>query len=448
MRLGVIAACAAVASPAAADPVDRLEASGFLGIHKFDEENGLGNALAPEQRPQTAPTFGARVSYLALQTKGDLHLDLGGEAELSFTPSWTGYGFEGPRPSYFAPVFGYRAGLILRLGGGWFQPHVTGGVGGATVVSSSIFMADETDPVFLWGLGAAFEMTRGWHLRFDGRQYVTEAMGGDTTSNFELIVSAGVKFGYKAKIELPPPKVDVIVETPPEPPKDSDNDGIPDNLDACRFAAEAVNGINDQDGCPEPDPDGDKIISDVDKCPDRAEDFDKFEDEDGCPDDDNDKDGVVDARDACPNEPENKNGITDDDGCADQVPATITTALAGASKVKFEGGRARLSKGAKAALDMALLAMLNNPKLKILITAHPERDSDNQRELARKRHDVVKWYLIEQGVSQSALVTAVGPVAAKKAPVLVMSVALDAAAPPPGPAPAPKQPAPAPAPKS
>jgi len=100
----------AFSSPAFADPADRVEATGFLGVEDFAKDNGLGNALAPEQRPQTAPTFGGRLTYIPLKTSGDIHLALGTELELSFTPAWTGYGFDSMRPSYFAPVFGYRYG--------------------------------------------------------------------------------------------------------------------------------------------------------------------------------------------------------------------------------------------------------------------------------------------------------------------------------------------------
>ncbi|HEY5922650.1 MAG TPA: outer membrane beta-barrel protein [Kofleriaceae bacterium] len=416
----------AISTPAVGDPIDRLEATGFLGVEQFATDNGLGNALAPEQRPQTAPTFGARITYIALRAGADIHLGLGGEAELSFTPAWTGYGFESARPSYFAPVFGYRANLLLRLGGGWFEPHVTGGIGAASVASDSPLMAKETDPVFVWGLGAQIAMQQGWQLRLDGRQVITESMSGGTTSNYELVLGLGIRFGQRPKQE--PTEEQVVVVNPPPPPppqpdRDSDSDGIPDKLDACPQQMEAVNGVDDQDGCPEPDPDGDKLVTGIDKCPDRAEDFDKFEDDDGCPDDDNDKDGVADARDACPNEAENKNGIADDDGCIDKIPPAVIEALAAASKAKFDAKSVRLSTRVKTALDKTLLAMLNNPKLKFVITVHAEKDGDKDATLAKKRAENVKGYLLEQGVAMGSLTTTVGPVPTdKKAPLLVVSI--------------------------
>ncbi|HEX5060218.1 MAG TPA: outer membrane beta-barrel protein [Kofleriaceae bacterium] len=427
MRAGVLATLVALSSPAIADPADRLEASGFLGVEDFSKENGLGNALAPEQRPQTAPTFGGRLTYFALETSGDMHLDLGVEAELSFTPAWTGYGFKEARPSYFAPVFGYRANLLLRLGGGWFQPHVSGGVGALTVASDSPLMAKETDPVFVWGLGAQFAMGSGWQVRLDARQALTESVTGDTTSNLEALLSVGMRFGEKPPKPEPIEHIDVVVQKPPPPPepdKDSDNDGIPDKLDGCPAQAESVNGIDDQDGCPEPDPDGDKIVGTADKCPDRAEDFDKFEDEDGCPEDDNDKDGIVDARDVCPNEPETKNGITDDDGCPDAVPPAVVEALATATKAKFDANSVRISSRIKTALDKALITMMSNAKLKYVITVHPDKDGDKDAVLANRRAENVKFYLVEQGVAMGALSTTVGPVSKdKNAPQLEITIA-------------------------
>jgi len=411
----------AIASPARAD--SNLEASGFLGLMDFASDIRLGSALAPEQRPQTAPIFGARLTYTPIRSRasGNLHLDLALEPELSFTPSWTGYGFDEDRPSYFAPVFSYRLNVLIRLGGGFIQPHVIAGVGGATVASPSPYMKKETDPVYVWGIGATMQMIDRWQLRLDAKQNRMPAMDGGTTSSYELLVSVGARFGLAPATSSEHVDIAHAPPKPPEPDRDSDNDGIPDSLDTCPKDPETVNGVDDEDGCPEADPDGDKIIGAADKCPDKAEDYDRFEDNDGCPDEDNDKDGIVDAKDKCPNESETFNGIADDDGCPDQITPAITSALASASKVKFESGRPRLSDKAKAALDRALGMMLNNPKLKVAITVHPDKADAKAAELAKKRADVVKWYLVEQGVAAGQLSPTVGPVV-KKAPFLELAV--------------------------
>jgi len=428
VRNGVIAALLVArlgqGATASADPAGRMEATGFLGVDYYGDEVGLGGGKPPVQRPQTAPTFGGRLTYILLRLgRPDLHFDLGIEGELSFTPSWTGYGFDGPRPSVFAPVFGYHANLLLRLGGGWIQPHVTAGGGGETIASSSEYMSKETDGIFQWGVGASFPFDR-WQLRFDARQGIVESINGGTTQTYEAHMSIGAVFGgakKKVVIDMTP---EVIVVAPPkkEPPpdKDTDGDGILDSVDVCPTQAESINGIADQDGCPEPDTDNDGIVGNDDKCPDRAEDFDTFEDDDGCPDDDNDKDGIQDTKDACPNEAENKNGIQDQDGCVDQIPDTIVKALAaGASGVKFEAGKKRLNSKSKESLGQALGVLLSNKTLRVTITAAADKDGDAGAELAKKRADVVKWYLIDQGVAEGNITTAVGPVpTSKKAPVI------------------------------
>lgn len=96
---------------------------------------------------------------------------------------------------------------------------------------------------------------------------------------------------------------------------DKDGDGLPDSVDACPDEPEDKDGVQDEDGCPDPDNDGDGIPDQTDQCPNEAEDKDGFQDGDGCPERDNDNDGIPDASDKCPNDAEDKDGFEDDDGC-------------------------------------------------------------------------------------------------------------------------------------
>jgi OmpA-OmpF porin, OOP family len=98
---------------------------------------------------------------------------------------------------------------------------------------------------------------------------------------------------------------------------DSDNDGVPDDVDQCPDMPEDKDGFQDEDGCPDFDNDNDGIYDSQDQCPNDPEDFDGFEDSDGCPDLDNDKDGIPDKLDKCPNTPEDMDGYQDEDGCPD-----------------------------------------------------------------------------------------------------------------------------------
>lgn len=409
LRLVCVRALAAVgvlASAGTARAEPRLEASGFVGIDWFGAHTELGNSWAPEQVPGTAPLVGGRVSWLALpRLPADLELAV--EAELAIAPAFTGgqpsTGHDtGGRMAYFAPVFEWRAHALLRLAR-WHaaQPHLVLGGGGETVASSSPFMSKETDPVAYWGPGISLPVLRDWALRIDLRHGVMPARDGGMTSTVEIELGLGTTFGLPAtrpprRLAAPPP-APVVADADPD--LDTDGDGIPDRLDSCPTQAETVNGITDDDGCPELDPDGDGILGDADQCPDEAEDFDGWQDGDGCPEPDNDGDGLDDARDACPTQPETVNGWQDDDGCPDELPDDVTRALA--APVKLEAGRARVTQAARAALRPVLAMLLAHPELHLVIAGHPDRPASD--DLAKRRADAVKWYLVDQGIAEDRI---------------------------------------------
>ena len=377
----VVAAVSAHASP-------HLEASGFFGAEDFGHNIGLGNSSFAEQRPQTSALLGFRLTAWLL---GFRSFELGFEPELSFAPSWTGYGFDGSRESYFAPVLGYSGSLILRLRQPWFfEPHLLVGAGGASVFSRSPYVTNDTDPVLFFGVGATLPMGDGWHVRLDAREAAMKARDAKTEVAYQGTVSVGYRFGAHRRLRhhltVVSPPLEVVTLSPPpvKPPApsapDSDGDGIPDA---------------------------------VDRCPDEAEDFDHFEDEDGCPDPDNDQDGLADAVDKCPLQPETVNGFEDEDGCPDTLPAEVSAAFAAASAVKFEPARARLTEAAKASLANALTQLRAHPTMHVAVTGHPDGKGDAVKgeALATKRAEVVKWYLVEQGVPPDQVEIKTGKVA-------------------------------------
>ncbi|MBS1121987.1 MAG: OmpA/MotB domain protein [Deltaproteobacteria bacterium] len=393
VRGGMLVAMASIAaivpSPLRAEP--RLEGSGFVGVGYFSHDTELGNSWAPEQVPNSAPVVGARLGYLiapALAHIGARDLQLAVEGELALATAFTGT--ESHRRSYFAPVFGWRAHGLLQLAGGQLRPHLVVGAGGETVTSSSPFMAKETDPVVYWGLGGALQLSGRWQLRGDIRHGLMPARASGVSSTLELQLGLATTFGPKARRHRADPSMSTVATNTGAA---VDNHGSP--------PAEPTG-----DAGPRPDPDGDGIVGAADACPETAEDADGFEDTDGCPELDNDHDGVLDARDGCPLQPETVNGIADEDGCPDGIPDDVTQALVAATAVRFEPGRARVTLAARVVLR-SLLAMLgNHPEIRIAIAGRPDKAGAD--ELARRRVEAVKWYLVDQGIIADRITTKLG----------------------------------------
>jgi OOP family OmpA-OmpF porin len=435
VRAPLLAAIASLASLTAhAEPPERrsrddqddkrereaLELSGFVGVDWFGARSSLGNAWAPEQVPRTSPLIGARLGWFALPAL-PANLQLAVEGELGFAPAFTGASAVARRMSYFAPVFEWHVHAVLRLAR-WraIEPHAVVGGGGATVTSSSPFMAKESDPVAYWGLGARVPAFAGWHVRVDARHGIMPARGGGATSTFVIQLGLGTAFGSPAARAARP-----VVAAPVEPPAaddtDRDGDGIPDRLDRCPAQRETVNGVADDDGCAEPDPDSDGILAGADRCPDQAEDLDGVADGDGCPDPDNDGDAIADLGDACPAEPETVNAFDDDDGCPDALPADVAAALA--IVVRFEPGRARVTDPARTALARVLAMLQAWPALRLAIIGRPDRADPAADDLARRRADAVKWHLVDQGIPEDRISTSVGAADAR-APAIAFELAV------------------------
>lgn len=146
---------------------------------------------------------------------------------------------------------------------------------------------------------------------------VEAIIGGRWHPSEQWLVSVGAGPGMGRGIGSPDVRAIASVGFVGGDARDSDNDMIIDDVDACPTDMEDRDGVNDQDGCPDTDDDGDAVHDPLDRCPAQAEDKDAFEDEDGCPDVDNDQDGVSDTVDACIGPVEDKDGFQDEDGCPD-----------------------------------------------------------------------------------------------------------------------------------
>ncbi len=218
---------------------------------------------------------------------------------------------------------------------------------------------------------------------------------------------------------------------------DKDDDGIPNENDACPEVPEDMDGFQDEDGCPELDNDGDGLNDDCDQCPDQPEDMDGFQDEDGCPDPDNDGDGVIDASDSCPETAEDMDGFQDEDGCPDPdndgdgvldaqdrcpgTPQGIAVDANGCPLVEeiraelvlegvtFASGKAELKSESFAVLDRVATSLIAWPLVEIEIQGHTDSTggAEMNRQLSARRAEAVRDYLMLKGVAGHRM-TAVG----------------------------------------
>ena len=187
---------------------------------------------------------------------------------------------------------------------------------------------------------------------------------------------------------------------------DADNDGIPDDLDACPTEPEDHQGSDPNDGCPvPPDKDGDGIPDMYDKCPDQPEDKDGIQDADGCPEDDADQDGVPDAQDACPREPGKPSPDPKKNGCPIfiQKDEGVVRVL---QQVHFATGKADILPDSFPMLnEIAQLLKVNPGIKKMSIEGHTDNkgSADLNKTLSQKRADSVMKYLVDHGVEQGRL---------------------------------------------
>ena len=215
------------------------------------------------------------------------------------------------------------------------------------------------------------------------------------------------------------PSMDILIR---DEDMDRDGDGIPDKNDACPDDPEDLNGIEDQDGCPENDMDGDGIKDKFDKCPLVPEDKDGDRDDDGCPEaqqfvgaasagpsqtSDRDLDRIVDINDQCPDAPETYNGFNDEDGCPDEGDVIVTGGeIQILKKVYFEYNSSKIKPISYPILDQVAATIINNPQItKIEVQGHADergKDSYNLKLTKRRAHSVKK-YLIDKGVPSKKL---------------------------------------------
>lgn len=347
----------------------------------------LGDASDGNPSTLKADTyFGVRYTYL--------------DVELDFK--------NGPQPDvqgdqdWFEPVLGLRT--LWDLSDRW-SLSVGGDVGG---------MAFGSD--FAWGafglVNYRFNLFGNDNARFfvGYKAMSQDYEDGSGAKKFEWDVTAHgpvlgltIPFGGKKAKAVAPPKdsdgdgvYDDMDRCPGTPtgvrvdntgcPLDSDKDGVYDSVDRCPNTPTGIR-VN-RNGCPL-DSDNDGIPDDLDKCPDTPKDV--KVDRSGCPLD-SDGDGVYDYLDECPNTP---NGATvNEKGC-----------WAFGGRVFFEFNKWELRPEAYPLMAEAIRILEENPEMRVEIQGHTDDrgpESYNQM-LSEKRALAVRDYLIKNNIDSDRL---------------------------------------------
>jgi iron complex outermembrane recepter protein len=207
-------------------------------------------------------------------------------------------------------------------------------------------------------------------------------------------------------------------EPRPVAPKDSDGDGVTDDIDRCPGTPAGTRV--DASGCPLPaDSDGDGVTDDKDRCPGTP--AGTRVDANGC-EADSDGDGVADSKDQCPNTPAGvkvgPNGCevdSDGDGVVDSLDKCPDTAkgdrvdangctfkeeikLPG---VVFETNSADLKIESNPILDGAVATLKRYPDIVVEVAGHTDSVGSDAYNLAlsKRRAEAVMKYLADNGVT-------------------------------------------------
>ncbi len=181
--------------------------------------------------------------------------------------------------------------------------------------------------------------------------------------------------------------------------RDSDRDGVPDEMDDCPDTAYGIKV--DERGCAA-DSDGDGVPDDLDQCPDTPQGVQV--DDVGCPVD-SDQDGVPDDLDQCPDTPQ---GVqVDDVGCPVPTAPVPTAPVPTASVVHFDFDKWNIKPADDRTLDDFAAYLKDNPGARVEIAGHTDSTgtASYNMGLSERRANAVKQYLVREGVEDYRITT-------------------------------------------
>ena len=389
------------ASWATADLPRKSVYLGAYGGAHIPEAWQMGNIEGTGVVLQDSATWGLRV--------GTNFSPYGGiEANVAFIPTKTTTDEQVQTLDFGVSLFGQAA-----LG----KMAFFGLAGGGLYASTDSVLDTDVNWQAHVGLGIKAQLFEHGAIRLQARYLFTEGPDeeNETSENLELTIGMDF-FVWRTADDRDedgiPDDVDACPDVKGVPSAkgcpDKDGDGFPDSKDACP----EIPGVASADGCP--DADGDGITDKNDRCPKVAgpsehkgcpdKDGDKIVDiDDECPDvpgiaalngcPDKDGDGITDAKDACPDEagPKSTNGCpdTDKDGIADKddkcpkipgikseqgcLPKAVAEKFSGALKgIYFKTGSAKIKPKSFTVLDEAVSILKEYPTVNVRIEGHTD----------------------------------------------------------------------------
>jgi outer membrane protein OmpA-like peptidoglycan-associated protein len=254
--------------------------------------------------------------------------------------------------------------------------------------STSVGLALELEGVFLTGLGADFSSATD-----DSRSRGTAS----------LLVKVSYHFGKTDVYQEPnsmlrEPDLEstqVLSHTP----VDSDQDGVPDEMDQCPGTEAGAAEWVDVNGCVV-DSDGDGVPDFRDDCPESSTQW--TVDSTGCVVD-TDQDGIPDLLDECPDTPERV--MVDGRGCPSYPPLSETRVF----RFNYPSGESSLDPEAKAQLRALVPTLKSNPDVKVLIQGYTDNvgAAESNLALSQERAETVTEFFLQEGIP-AAQMKAVG----------------------------------------
>jgi outer membrane protein OmpA-like peptidoglycan-associated protein len=272
--------------------------------------------------------------------------------------------------------------------------------------TGSTFFTSQNTPIE-WNLEGRMRLPMtGFDRWFAGVGAGSFLANGYGAPDFRIVALVGTYFVIEDTNPHSPDDRARIRATIRDSLKDTDGDGIPDDVDACPTEPEDHKDPDPNDGCPAPsDRDGDGIPDQYDKCPDVPEDKDGIDDLDGCPEDDADNDGIPDVKDACPKEPGQPDPDPKKNGCPKFIHLEGSTVRV-LQQVHFATGSATILPDSFPMLTEIVQLLKANPNIKkMMIEGHTDNRgaADMNLDLSKRRAASVRSWLVEHGTEAGRL---------------------------------------------